>query len=195
MKISSFLAGLILLAACNNDSKKVTVTDEETGTKTTMDAPVTSEKAANNFEEKVKELQALAPMSLEDMKALLPESLAGAARSDMNVQNAMGASFASAKYKINDNTSVELGIFDCAGPAGAGIYSMQFLTLMNFQQESETEMTRTVDFNGSKAIERAKKDGSESSFHWFAKDRFLVSLEGENMKVEELRELAGSMKF
>lgn len=194
MKIFPALAGLFLLAACNNDSKTVTTTDDETGTKTTMDIN-TSPKNASNFEEKIKELQQLAPLSLDEMKALLPETLGAASRSDMSVQQAMGTSYARASYKLSDESSFDLGIFDCAGQAGAGIYNSQFMTLMNFQQESETEVTKTVDFNGAKAIEQYKKDGSEASFHWLAKDRFLVTLEGDNMKPEEVKKVAEMLKF
>ena len=48
-------------------------------------------------------------------------------------------------------------IFDCAGEAGAGIYGMQYLTMMNFQSESDDEYTKSIEFKGSKAIEHLNK--------------------------------------
>ncbi len=194
MKFYVLLAGVLLMSACNNNKDKVVIEDKETGTKTTVD-PSKMEKFSQDFTKKVEELQKLTPYTLEEMKALLPESFAGANRSNMNVASAMGTSFAEADYDINDTTSVSLKIFDCAGEAGAGIYSMQFLGMMNLQQETEDEITRTVDFNGTKAVEQFEKDGSRSSFVWVAKDRLLVTLEGENTKIEPLRQLAGSLKF
>ncbi len=194
MKFYALLAGVMLMAACNNNKDKVVIEDKETGTKTTLDVSK-AEKFSQDFTKKVEELQKLTPYTLDEMKALLPETFAGANRSNMNVASAMGTSVAEADYEINDTTSVTLKIFDCAGEAGAGIYSMQFLGMMNLQQETEDEITRTIDFNGTKAVEQFEKDGSRASFVWVAKERLLVTLEGENTRIEPLRQLAGSLKF
>jgi hypothetical protein len=90
----------------------------------------------------------------------------------------MGTAYAEADYTFNDSTEISLKIFDCAGQAGAGVYSMQYLGMMNFQSESDDEYTKTIDFNGGKAIEQGK-DGSRSTLTFLAADRLLVTLKAK----------------
>jgi cytolysin (calcineurin-like family phosphatase) len=107
----------------------------------------------------------------------------------------MGAAYAEGSYPINDSTEIELKLFDCAGQAGAGIYSMQYLGMMNFQSESDDEYTKTTDFNGNRAIEHAKKDNSSASLSYLAADRLLVTLEGRNTGIDMLKKAAGSLNL
>lgn len=185
-----------LIIACNNnkDTGGVTVTSDDGKTKTTVDVNSLTQ-AADAMQKKAEELQKLTPYSLDQMKAMLPETLAGVKRSKFSANSAMGAAFAEGEYKINDSTEVSLKVFDCAGQAGAGIYSMQYLGMMNFQSESDEEYTRTIDFNGSKAIEHGEKDGSNASFTFLAADRLLVTLEGDHVSSDQLKKMAESLSF
>ena len=170
---------LILVLACNNNKKPgVTVTSEDGKTTATINTNELS-KTADAFQKKAEELQKLSPYTLDQMKAMLPEELAGTRRSKFSANSAMGAAFAEADYKINDSTDLELKIFDCAGQAGAGIYSMQYLGMMNFESESDDEYTKSVDFKGGKAIEHLNKRNNRATLTYLAGDRLLVTLEGK----------------
>jgi hypothetical protein len=190
-----FCACAILLTACNNNKKPgVTVTSEDGKTTTTI-SPADMTETADAFQKKSEELQKLSPYTLDQMKALLPEELAGAKRSKFSANSAMGAAYAEGEYPINDSTELELKIFDCAGQAGAGIYSMQYLGMMNFQSESDNEYTKTIEFKGGKAVEHHDKNSNRSTLTYLAGDRLLVTLEGRNTGVDMLKQAAGSLNL
>jgi len=122
-----FSTAVCLLTACNNNKKPgITVTSED-GKSTTTIQPNDIAKVSEDFQKKTEELQKLSPYTIDQMKGLLPDELAGAKRSKFSANSAMGAAYAEGEYPINDSTEVELKIFDCACQAGAGIYSMQYL--------------------------------------------------------------------
>jgi hypothetical protein len=101
------------------------------------------------------------------LKALIPENLMGAKRTNYTASAAMGAGLARGEYELNDSTRLSLNIYDCAGSAGAGIYSMQYLGMYNLQQESDEEYTKTVDFNGGKAFEHCEKATNNCTLTYF----------------------------
>ena len=197
MKHLLFLFGatVCLLTACNNNKKPgVTVTSEDGKTTTTIQ-PNDLAQAADVYQKKAEELQKLSPYTLDQMKAMLPEELAGTKRSKFSANSAMGAAYAEGQYPINDSTEVELKIFDCAGQAGAGIYSMQYLTMMNFQSESDDEYTRSIEFKGGKAVEHLDKRNNRATLTYLAGDRLLVTLEGRNTGVDLLKQVAGGLNL
>ena len=191
-----FSAFLSILIACNNNKKPgdITVTSDDGKTTATIKTDDLAQ-ASDAFQKKTEELQKLSPYTLDQMKALLPEELAGAKRSKFSANSAMGAAFAEGEYTINDSTDLELKIFDCAGQAGAGIYSMQYLAMMNFQSESDNEYTKSIDFKGGKAVEHLDKGSNRATLTYLAADRLLVTLEGKNTGVELLKQAAGSLNL
>ena len=190
-----FIASVCVLTACNNNKKPgITVTSEDGKTTTTIQ-PNDLAKVSEDFQKKTEELQKLSPYTLDQMKAMLPDELAGAKRSKFSANSAMGAAYAEGEYPINDSTKLELKIFDCAGQAGAGIYSMQFLGMMNFESENDDEYTKTIEFNGAKAVEHLNKSNNRSTLTYLAGDRLLVTLEGRNTGIDFLKQAAGSLSL
>lgn len=190
-----FSATVCLLTACNNNKKPgITVTSEDGKTTATIQ-PNDLKEAADVYQKKAEELQKLSPYTLDQMKAMLPEELAGAKRAKFSANSAMGAAYAEGEYPVNDSTEVELKIFDCAGQAGAGIYSMQYLTMMNFQSESDNEYTKSIDFKGGKAVEHLDKRNNRATLTYLAGDRLLVTLEGKNTGVDMLKQVAGGLNL
>jgi hypothetical protein len=61
--------------------------------------------------------------------------------------------------------------------------------------EDEEEYTRTVDFEGGKALENCQKLRSECVFTFFGGNRFLVSLVGQYVNADELKKAAKSLRF
>ena len=196
MKYVFLFAALGILIACNNDKKsgELTVASEDGKTTASVDASKASQ-AVDAMQKKVEELQKLSPYTLDQMKAFLPEVLAGAKRSKVSANSAMGAASSEGSYPVNDSTEIQVQLIDCAGEAGAGIYSMQYANMMTFQSESEDEYTKTIEFNGSKAIEHAKKDNSIAVLSYLAADRLLVTLEGRNTGIDMLKKAAGNLNL
>lgn len=148
-----------------------------------------------DMEKQKEELAKLTPVSLEQLQGMIPETLMGATRTNFDANAAMGAATASAQYELNDSTSIGLTIIDCAGPGGAGIYSLQYLSLLNIREDNEDEYTKTVDFNGGKAFENCDKTSNDCSFTYFAGGRYLVALEGDNVSVDILKQAADGIKL
>ena len=190
-----FSAAICLLTACNNNKQPgITVKSEDGKTTTTVQASDLA-GAADAAQKKAEELQKLSPYTLDQMKAMLPEELAGAKRSKFSANSAMGAAYAEGQYPINDSTELELKIFDCAGQAGGGIYSMQYLGMMNFQSESDDEYTKTIEFKGGRAVEHLDKRSNRSTLTYVSGDRLLITLEGRNTGVDMLKQVADGLNI
>jgi hypothetical protein len=191
-----FCIAIVLLTACNNNNKPgdITVTSEDGKTTATLKNDELA-GSSDAFQKKTEELQKLSPYTLDQMKAFLPEELAGAKRSIFKANSALGAAYAEAGYAINDSAHLELKIFDCAGQAGAGIYSMQYQAMMNFQSESDNEYTKSIDFKGGKAAEHLDRRNNRATLTYLAADRLLVTLEGKNTGVDLLKQAAGSLNL
>jgi hypothetical protein len=190
-----FSAAICLLTACNNNKKPGITVKSEDGKTTTTIQPNDLAEAADAYQKKAEELQKLSPYTLDQMKAMLPEEIAGAKRSKFSANSAMGAAYAEGQYPINDSTEIELKIFDCAGQAGAGIYSMQYLGMMNFQSESDDEYSKTIDFKGGRAVEHLDKRSNRGTLTYVSGDRLLVTLEGRNTGVDILKQVANSLNL
>jgi hypothetical protein len=189
--IASFLG-----MGCNNNKPKdsITIASKDGKEKATID-PKQLQDVALDMQQVKEDLAKLTPLAPDELKALLPEELMGASRSGADVNANIGASVASADYKINDSTRLQLSIVDCAGPGGAGIYAIQYLGMFNVQEEDEEEYTKTIDINGGKAFENCRKTRKSCTLTFFSEKRFLVSLEGDNMEIDVLKDLAKGLKL
>jgi hypothetical protein len=190
----SFCAATLWLVACNNDKPKetTTITSKDGKEKVTIDMnPMTQH--TEEMQKKIEELQKLTPLNLDELKTILPDEMLGAKKSDYSATTMNGAAFVHANYRMNDSTSIEANVYDCAGTSGAGIYSAQFMTFYNFQQEDERGYTKTIDFMGHKAVEHHEKDNNSYTITYLTNDRFLVTLNGRNTGRDALEKAAQSI--
>lgn len=185
------LLAVIILVSCNN-SKPKEAGDDKTKTENN---PKQMQNAVQDMEKQKEELGKLTPVSLDQLKAMIPETLMGATRTNIDVNAAMGAGVATGEYEINDSTSITLTVIDCAGPGGAGIYSMQYLGLLNIKVDNPEEYTRSVDFNGNTAFEHCDKTSNDCAFTFFVNKRFLVTIEGTNVGIPPLRQAAEGLNI
>jgi hypothetical protein len=187
------LTASILFSACKSTPKNaVTINSEDGKEKVSVDLNQ-AQNMATEMQKKTEELKALPPVTLDQLKALIPETLAGGKRKSYSANSAMGAAMAEASYQVNDSTDIDIVIYDCAGEAGAGLYSMQYLGMFNMQSENETEYTKTIDFNGGKGIESCQKDGSHCELTYVSGGRFLVMLKGHHLGADALKTIGGHL--
>ena len=194
-RITLLLLLALAAASCGND-KKISRTEKNadgTTTTTTMNLAGMSGNA-DAMTQKMEALKKLQPLNLEQLKALLPEAVNGIPRSSFNTNSMMGFGVAEAEYKQNDK-DLKVAIYDCAGEAGAGIFALSYLTQMNMQSESENGYTKTLNFNGAKAIESYDKNSSQSTFTYLSGDRLMVVLTGRNMDNATLKQVAQSLSL
>jgi len=175
---------LLLAGACNN--KTTTETNTVNTDKDSADhkETATNNDPAENIEKKNESLEAMTPLSSEQMEKLAPAELLGASRTELSSNTNLGTVMVVATYQLENNADLRLTILDCAGPGGAGAYGTLYANLLNQEIKADDEYTKTIDFNGTKAIEHGYSGlGEGYSITWFTGTRFLVSLEGKDKEI------------
>lgn len=190
------LLSSLIFIACNNDKPKdgITVSDKD-GKKQVTIEPGKLKDAAQDMQQLKEELTKLTPLTTDELKTLVPRELMGTAATDIDVNAAMGATVANANYKINDSTDLKLEIVDCAGPGGAGMFGLQYINMLNVNSDDEDEYVKTIDFNGGKAFENCKKNRNRCTLAYFSGNRFLISLRGDNVGIDALKDLAKGLSI
>lgn len=186
-----FLSGFIFFSACK---PKTTVTSDDGNTKVSVDLE-NVQNTADEMNKKIEELKKLTPLTVAQLKAMLPEELLGIKRTNFNSTSAMGFATAEAEYQKDDTTSLHLTIWDCAGEAGSGIYALNYWTKMSMESESEDGYTKTVEFMGGKAIEDYKKYNEAYTLTYTSNDRLMVTMKGEHIPVNTLKDAAKALNL
>jgi hypothetical protein len=186
------LISLLLFVACNNN-KSASAGDAEKDTAAVTTTDKTAESANTAMDKQKEDLEKLSPVSLDELKAMLPETYMGGSRTSLDANSNNGASLATAEYAINDSMQVIVNVFDCAGPGGAGIFTMQFQNLENAQQETADEYTKAITVNGNKGYEHCDKVNNDCTITYFTAKRYLVVLEGKKVGAPALRAAAGQL--
>jgi len=193
--ILCLLIATMSVACKNKQSKTMTITSDDGKSKVAVDVS-SAAAAGDEMQKKMEELKKLTPLTTDQLKALLPEELMGMKRSSFNANSMMGYASAEATYKNeNDEKNIELNIFDCAGEAGAGIYSLSYWTKMSMQSESDNGYTKTVDFGGNKAVETYEKGGDRYELTYVASDRLLVTVKGEKVGLDAVKQVAQGLNL
>ncbi len=159
---------------------------------------------ASKMEEMQAQLKNITKLSNEELKAFFPENLNGWRRSAYSGGNqAYGVDVASgnAVYEAQDDKELMLTLTDGAGETGAAVVSLMAMGLtMDSEKDSDYEVTKNEDVHGYRASTRETKpqqEGSvvDSDITFIYKDRYLVKLEGDGFKLNELKDLVGKLNF
>ena len=195
MKFLLFTAAItsLFFASCGGGST-TTITSDDGKTKVTVD-PSQAANVADDMEKKIDELKKLSPLTVDQLKVMLPDELLGIKRSSFNTTAMMGYAMGEAEYKKDDTTSLKLVIIDCAGEAGSAIYGISYWTKMSLQSESDNGYTKTVDFLGQKAVETYEKGNNMYSEVFVASDRLLVTMQGENTGLDMVKQAAQGLNL
>lgn len=189
----SLLTAFLFFIACNNNKAKDNTTPKDTVT-------IDTSKVQGGLPEiqQIKDrLGSLTPLSADELKALMPEQLMGATRSDLDASAAMGALVANANYTINDSAKLKLEVVDCAGPGGVGLFTMQYVDVFDDVEVSDDETTfKVIEFNGQKAFESCMKNRpGDCTFTYFSGGRFLIAISGDKLGLDALKNVANTLKF
>ena len=194
--ILSLVVAILTIVACkNNKSKTMTITSDDGKSRVSVDVN-SAAAVSDDMQKKMEELKKLTPLTTDQLKTLLPEELMGLKRTSFNANSMMGFASAEARYKNeNDEKEIELNILDCAGEAGAGVYSLSYWTKMSMQSESDNGYTKTVDFDGNKAVETYDKAGDRYELTYVASDRLLVTMKGEKTGLDAIKQAAQGLNL
>lgn len=188
--IYTLAAGLIFTAC----KPKTTITSDDGDSKVTVDLSK-MEQSADEMNKKIEELKKLTPLTIAQIKDMLPEELLGIKRTNFNSTAAMGFATGDAEYKKDDTTTIHLSIWDCAGEAGSGFYAMNYWTKMSMESENENGYTKTVDFMGGKAMEDYKKYNDAYTLTFTSNDRLMVTIAGQHIPLSSLQDIAKSLNL
>jgi hypothetical protein len=185
---------VLLFVACGSDQQKDEGKQAIVTEKESVEEPESAAVSTDKTEAKIEELKKLKPISNASLKAILPEELNGLKRTSYNVVN-MGFAMGQAEYKVGEDGEIKIMVYDCVGEAGSAFYGMNYFTRLNMEQEDENGYTKSVDFEGAKAIEHFDKSSQNYTLTYVTADRFLVSLEGRNASYDQLKSMARALDF
>lgn len=147
--------------------------------------------AASDTEKVQQKLAKTTPLSNDQMKALLPETLYGMERSRFSVGSAMtaGMNMAEADYSKEQEKSINLTIVDGAGETGAGLISGTLMALsMEREEQTESGFSKTTTIGGYRAsVKENKGDGwINSEIIVIVSDRYMITLSSSSLELKEL---------
>jgi len=196
--LMSILA-LSLLSCSKNETK----TEEKSGglSELVSNAKTYSKvsSSVNNISKNIETLKNLTPLTNEELKKVLPETLMGLKRVELSVGDAsmMNLVSAEAKYK-DENKRIELQIMDGAGETGSAMVSILMMGInVDKEKITETGFEKSAEINGMKAIVSEDKNGenTNSKIQMIAKNRYLLTLTGTGISYEELKNALGEINM
>ncbi len=184
---------IFILISCGKDKQK----DKEPGLLDMIEGVSDLNKMAKEaekIEEENDQLLKATPISNEDLKTLLPESLIGLTRSKFSVGNQFMADVAmgEAEYKNEDGHMISLSIIDGAGETGSAMITLSRMGFArDFEEQTDRGYRKSTSINGYKGVEEVEKDDyndfTTSKIDFIVSNRFVVSLEGENISLDQLK--------
>lgn len=139
---------------------------------------------------KGKEIKAVEPARI---KALLPESIAGAKRGSVESQHqdmmGMDISTVEARYRTEsgDGPGYHVKITDIGNLSGAmaGPYTMW--ATMSFERENGSRYEKTVKVAGFPGVEEYDSEGKDGKLQALVAKRFVVEVDGNDCTIEQIR--------
>lgn len=189
------LAGAILFSGCSDKEE----TSEEQGEMSTLGAISAlgkMAKEAEKMEEDAKKLQSTQPISKDELKKLMPDTLGGMPRKKMTVGNQLFVDLQVADamyYDEQAKKSIKLSIVDGAGEAGSSFAGLIRMAIASgVEREDESGYSKPLTQDGAKGIEELRKN-SEGGIEFskvglLVDNRFMVTLEGIKMEPAALKE-------
>jgi hypothetical protein len=139
------------------------------------------------------------PVDFRELKALLPESLPGLTRGNVEGERsgAMGADVAtaSADYANENGTSLSVKISDMGSLTGAMRMATLGWTMAQIDRESNDGYERTTTFNGYKAWEKYWTSTKHGELHVLVAGRFVVEVSGSECEMSQIKDAAGKIDF
>ncbi len=192
------LLSITLFLSCGKDKKK----DKEPGLFEAIEGISDLNKMveeAEEIEEESDKLLKATPISNEELKAFLPETLAGFPRKKFSVGNQFmtDVAMAEAEYENENGNMVSLSVMDGAGETGSAMITLARLGFArDFEEQSDRGYKKSTTIDGYKAIEEVKKDDYDNSenskIDLLIAKRFMVTLEGE-IAVDQLKKAVSQL--
>lgn len=200
----TLLASTLLLNACNFGSSS---SRTESGAKVEESSEAISKnpfKAASQFgemaskmAEKQKELadrKPVDPVKFDVLIPLLPEPEGWKATEAKGETTAMGEwkiSTASRRYEKGEGDQMQRIKIDIVDGGYVAMVYAPFTMMQGFSHESTEGHSKGITIDGQPAIEEWKKKSNDAKVTALVNDRFLVTVDGDNVDTETIRNWVG----
>ncbi len=201
-KVMPVILGLGLLVASCGNSKSSEGSEDTKEKEAGISDVVKGVSNLDNLSDGAKKLEDLQaklksekPLSSEELKAFLPESLDGLKRTSYSGGSMYGAEVVSgeATYTVDNQKEIKVNIIDGAGETASAIVGLaQMGFMVDSEKITDTEIEKTGEFEGkrakttdSKGVEGSTAKSSEISY--LEKDRYLITLRGNGYSLDELK--------
>lgn len=201
LKQTMVLGIACLMFSCSGEKKEEKST-ESPGIIESVSKLNNAADAMGKVEELSNKLKKETPLTNEELKAVVPETLDGLKRTSYSAGGTVGdmrtinADYGD-KYASNAK-SITVLIIDGAGEAGSAVVSLMAMTLgMDTESESEGKKTKTSDVNGIRmqTEETKTEQSSDASIQFLHKDRYSVRLDGKGYTLKELESLLSKLNM
>ena len=200
-----FLACSLLLTSCfssggyDDPKEEVKVEEEKEGitisdgdSKITINSDGLEESLGNLIDAlstKDEDGEAIGAVDFSLLKKQMPQKIAGMKRVKNEGRKAgmLGFNFSVAEAEYEGaNKSLDVSIVDVAG---VGMLTSLMAAWTDLEMDSETEYgyERTTEMNGFPAFEQYDSRREEGQVSLFVDDRFIISIEGNNISEKDLR--------
>lgn len=153
------------------------------------------------------------PLTNEQLKQWLPESLLGMERIEVNMGTMGAAGIASIEGRYNttnepeflstssggdrlnpNNKTCIVGVMDGAGGSGSSmLMAKQMMSGMGFESEDENKQHKTVEILGIQAQQVYYKRTNKTELEFVYDERFMVSVAATNRNPEETMQLVNEL--
>ncbi|WP_156306665.1 hypothetical protein [Sphingobacterium endophyticum] len=208
---SIILSSTLFFACGNNNNSSESNDAEETDEKSVIENLSDAgdavkglsglEKAMKDVETQTNALKAKSPVTNDELKNVLPESLDGLKRKSIRVGDSasLGISTANASYENEDGSkTLDISIMDGAGEAASAITGLAFYGFNTDSEEISDDRTeKTTEFKGQRAKLTESKYNEEltSTIEWIQKKRYLMKIEGKTYTIDQLGNLMDKLNL
>ncbi|WGK63880.1 hypothetical protein [Croceiramulus getboli] len=181
------MAGALVWVSCDKETReKLSETKKAVSNATTV---VSHAQEAKKETDKLKELT---PLTNDQLKAWLPETLGGMKRTGFQVGKTgyMNVASVEGTYKTEEGEQFKVQVIDGAGQMGSSlILGMGMATKMDIEEETESKHRKSVEWDGVKALQTYHKKRNDTTLQFIYDERFMVTVNAKDMSVEETWDL------
>jgi hypothetical protein len=207
--VAGFVASLTALAGCGEKKHEGAKGDAGSKSESAKDDDSSSltpeEQMAKQAEETRKALKDAAggkeikAVDTKELKALLPETIAGAKRTGVESQKmnqgGMEYSTTNANYDPpqeeggdgKPKPSYRVQIMDLGNLSGGMAMGFAMWATMEVEKETETGYEKSVKVNGYPALEKYDRESKSGELQVFVAKRFILEVSGNDATIEQIR--------
>ncbi len=138
------------------------------------------------------------PVDHHKLKDMLSENIQGYTRTAFESQKAgafgFNISIAEADYEATGDKRIKASLADTGG-AGMAVMSMAAWSSLDLDKEDQNGWERTSTYKGYKTFEKYDKSNKTSELAIMVEKRFLVTLNGTNCDMDELKKFVDELEI